>query len=250
MRLLVSEIRGKIRKLVESFSVSHTARVTRALVVGGALAVVGIGNGALLHGLTAAGNRQQGPSVVEPGAPGAPSKQLPPSTYAVAPHTSPADIAFMQGMIMHHAQAVAMTALIPSHTENEKVRTLGARISLSQSDELKFMKRWLLARGAPLSLAMPGMPAMDRDGKPMAAMPGMLTAPQMNALRQANGAAFDRLFLTGMIQHHKGALVMVKQLFAIPGAGQDAELFDFATDVDTTQRAEISIMENMLQENR
>ncbi len=154
----------------------------------------------------------------------------------------------MQGMVMHHQQAVEMTALIPSHTENKDLRTLGARISLSQSDEIKFMKRWLLARGESESMAMPGMPDMDRNGKPMQPMPGMLTPQQMSALRQASGAEFDRLFLTGMIQHHGGALVMVKQLFEIPGAGQNAELFDFATDVDNTQRAEIGIMQNMLKE--
>jgi uncharacterized protein (DUF305 family) len=154
----------------------------------------------------------------------------------------------MQGMVMHHQQAVEMTALIPSHTENKDLRTLGARISLSQSDEIKFMKRWLLARGESDSMAMPGMPDMDKNGKPMQPMPGMLTPQQMSALRQANGAEFDRLFLTGMIQHHNGALVMVKQLFDTPGAGQDAELFDFATDVDNTQRAEIGIMQNMLKE--
>ncbi len=154
----------------------------------------------------------------------------------------------MQGMVMHHQQAVEMTALIPSHTENKDLRTLGARISLSQSDEIKFMKRWLLARGESDSMAMPGMPDMDKNGKPMQPMPGMLTPEQMSALRQANGAEFDRLFLTGMIQHHNGALIMVKQLFDSPGAGQDAELFDFATDVDNTQRAEIGIMQNMLKE--
>ena len=110
------------------------------------------------------------------------------------------------------------------------------------------MKRWLVARGAPVSMAMPGMPDMDNSGKPMPSMPGMLTPGQMNALRQANGAEFDRQFLTGMIQHHRGALVMVKQLFDTPGAGQDADLFDFATDADNTQRAEISIMQDILKE--
>jgi uncharacterized protein (DUF305 family) len=198
----------------------------------------------------ATGHAQQAPSVVQPGAPGQPSRQLPPSTSGVAPSASQADIAFMQGMVMHHAQAVAMTALIASHTENPEIRTLGARIGLSQSDEMKFMKRWLHARGAPISMAMPGMPDMDRDGKPMTAMPGMLTPGQMETLHQASGATFDRLFLTGMIQHHNGALVMVKQLFDTPGAGQDADLFNFATDADNTQRAEISIMEHMLKENR
>jgi uncharacterized protein (DUF305 family) len=156
----------------------------------------------------------------------------------------------MQGMIMHHSQAVEMTALIPSHTENKEVRLLGARISLSQSDEMKFMKRWLTARGEPVSMAMPGMSGMDNSGNSMQLMPGMLTAAQMAALRQASGAEFDHLFLTGMIQHHGGALVMTKQLFDTPGAGQDAELFDFATDVDNTQRAEIRIMENILKEKR
>jgi uncharacterized protein (DUF305 family) len=154
----------------------------------------------------------------------------------------------MQGMIMHHGQAVEMTALIPSHTENKEIRSLGARIGLSQTDEMKFMKRWLVARGEPTSMAMPGMPDMDRSGSPMRAMPGMLTPQQMEALRQAKGAEFDRLFLTGMIQHHNGALVMVKQLFDTPGAGQDADLFEFATDADNTQRAEISIMQGMLKE--
>lgn len=154
----------------------------------------------------------------------------------------------MQGMIMHHAQAVEMTALIPSHTQNPEIRKLGARISLSQSDEIKFMKRWLAARNQPESMAMPGMPNMDMHGQPMHAMPGMLTPRQMEALRHATGAQFDHLFLTGMIQHHNGALIMVKDLFDQPGAGQDAELFDFATDADNTQRAEIRIMQNMLKE--
>jgi len=192
---------------------------------------------------------QQQPVVVQPGAPGSPSKVLPPSTTGAAPKASQADIDFMQGMIMHHQQAVEMTALIPSHTDNKEVRALGARISLSQSDEIRFMKRWLIARGQPTSMGMPGMPDMDRNGKPMM-MPGMLTPAQMEALRQAHGAEFDRLFLTGMIQHHGGALVMVKELFESPGAGQDAELFDFATDVDNGQRAEIKIMENMLKEKQ
>jgi uncharacterized protein (DUF305 family) len=152
----------------------------------------------------------------------------------------------MQGMIMHHHQAVQMTALIPSHTDNKDLRMIGAKINSSQSDELKFMERWLRARNQSDSMAMPGMPDMDTHGNPMKAMPGMLTLQQMSALREAKGAEFDRLFLTGMIQHHNGALVMVKQLFDTPGAGQDADIFDFATDVDNTQRAEIRIMQGML----
>ena len=161
---------------------------------------------------------------------------------------------------MHHAQAVEMTALIESHTSNKDLRSLGARISHSQSAEIKFMKRWLAVRGEPSSQMMAEMPGMDMSSHAMSnsghsmshsmLMPGMLTAEQMEALRKAKGDEFDHLFLTGMIQHHGGALIMVKDLFDTAGAGQDAELFNFATDVDSGQRAEIRIMQTMLGENR
>src|SRR6202035_3540900 len=130
------------------------------------------------------------PVVVQPGAPGQPSKKLSPSTKGTLPPRSQADVEFMQGMIMHHSQAVEMTALIPSHTENKDLRSLGARISSSQSDEIKFMRRWLAARGEPLSMAMPGMPDMDMSGHSMPLMPGMLTPEQMEALRKAKGPEF------------------------------------------------------------
>src|SRR6267378_3375975 len=167
------------------------------------------------------------PVVVQPGAPGQPTRTLPPSTRATLPPRSPADVQFMQGMIMHHAQAVEMTALIESSTQNKELRLLGARISHSQSEEMKFMKRWLETRGEPTSLpmqnmrgmdmSMPGMAGMNMSNQPML-MPGMLTPKQMEALRKAKGAEFDQLFLTGMIQHDNG------------------------------QRAEIRIMQNMLRE--
>src|ERR1700740_1534340 len=191
------------------------------------------------------------PVVVQPGAPGKPSRTLPPSTRATLPPRSRADVEFMQGMIMHHAQAVEMTALMASHTANKDLRLLGARISSSQSSEIKFMQRWLAARGEALSMPMPEMPGMDMSHnmshEKMALMPGMLTPEQMEALRKAKGAEVDRLFLIGMIQHHNGALTMVKDLFDTPGAGQDADLFNFATDADNTQRAEIRIMQTMLE---
>lgn len=187
------------------------------------------------------------PVIVQPGAPGQPSKTLPPNTHGTLPPRSQAEIEFMQGMIMHHQQAVEMTALIPSHTENKDVRLLGARISHSQSDEIDFMRRWLRARGESTSMEMPGMPGMDMSGHAMPLMPGMLTPEQMNALRNAKGAEFDRLFLTGMIQHHGGALTMVHDAYEQAGAGQDADFFDFTTDVDTGQRAEIRIMQGLLQ---
>ncbi|HJT29642.1 MAG TPA: DUF305 domain-containing protein [Pyrinomonadaceae bacterium] len=188
---------------------------------------------------------QQTPVVVQPGAPGQPTKTLPPTTRPTLPPSSPTDTQFMQHMIMHHAQAVEMTALIDSHTKNKELHTLGARISRSQADEIKFMKRWLATRGEPVAPPMHHMPGMDMPSHSML-MPGMLTPTQMEALRKANDADFDRLFLEGMIQHHKGALTMVKDLFDTAGAGQDAELFNFATDVDSGQRAEIRIMQTML----
>jgi uncharacterized protein (DUF305 family) len=193
------------------------------------------------------------PVVVQPGAPGQPTRTLPPSTRATLPARSAADVKFMQGMIMHHAQAVEMTALIESRTTTKDLRSLGARISHSQADEIKFMKRWLLTRGEAISLAMPPVAGMDTSGHATHSghemlMPGMLTAKQMEALKEAKGEEFDRLFLTGMIQHHTGALIMVKDLFDTAGAGQDAEVFNFVTDVDSGQRAEIRIMETMLGE--
>lgn len=197
----------------------------------------------------------QAPVIVQPGAPGKPTTVLPPSTRAMLPPRSEKDIEFMQGMIMHHAQAVEMTALIESRSENKKLRLLGSRISQSQSDEMNFMKRWLETRGAPITAPMPAMPGMNMPGMDMSGhqhqmlMPGMLTAAQMEALRKAKGPEFDRLFLVGMIQHHTGALTMVKELFDTTGAGQDAQLFNFATDVDSGQRAEIRIMQAMLEEN-
>lgn len=194
------------------------------------------------------GTAGEATAVVQPGAPGQPTKTLPASTHATLPPISRADVEFMQGMIMHHSQAVEMTALIPSHTVNKQVRALGAKISSSQADEIRMMERWLAARGQGTSMEMPGMPGMDMSGKPMVLMPGMLTPEQMEALSKARGEEFDRLFLSGMIQHHGGALVMVKDLFNSAGAGQDAEIFNFATDVDNSQRAEIRIMQKMLEE--
>jgi uncharacterized protein (DUF305 family) len=139
-----------------------------------------------------------------------------------------------------------MTALIESHTKNKELRSLGARISRSQSDEIKFMKRWLTARSEPVSPVTPEMHGMHMPGHEML-MPGMLTAKEMEALKKAKAEEFDQLFLRGMIQHHNGALIMVKELFDTAGAGQDAELFNFATEVDSGQRAEIRVMQTMLE---
>lgn len=198
-------------------------------------------------------SQSKGPVVVRPGVPGEPSKVLPPDTRPLPPPLSKKDIEFMQGMIHHHAQAVEMVALMEGRTTNKELRLLGARISQSQSDEMHFMKRWLAARGQPTEMKMAGMDMSGMSGHEhhmmgQMLMPGMLTAEQMAALKASSGAEFDRLFLTGMIQHHGGALTMVKELFETPGSGQDAELFTFATDVDSGQRAEIRIMQKMLGE--
>jgi uncharacterized protein (DUF305 family) len=187
--------------------------------------------------------------VVQPGAPGQKSKALSPSNVVTSTRIlADADVSFMQGMIMHHSQAVEMTELLRTRSHNKDLAALGNRISISQSDEIKYMKQWLQDRGKPVEMEMPDMKGMDMSS--MAMMPGMLTPAQMKALEKASGPAFDHLFLTGMIQHHTGALTMVEDLFNTPGAGQDAVLFDFATDVDNTQRAEIRIMQGMLSKEK
>ncbi len=211
-----------------------------------------------LLGLSAAaawGQQTKAP-IIQPGAPGESSKNLP-TAPAPPPGIAEGDTKFMQGMIMHHSQAVEMTALMPSRTHNKDLLAFGKRISISQSDEMKYMKQWLEDRGEPVEMAMDHSKMdhskmdhskMDHSKMGMQMMmPGMLTPEQMKALAAATGPTFDRLFLTGMIQHHGGALTMVDDLFKIPGAGQDAQLYDFATDVDNTQRAEINIMQGMLQ---
>ena len=184
------------------------------------------------------------PPVVQPGAPGQETRAISGARSAAAPepgHT-PVDITFMQGMIHHHAQALDMTALLATRTNSEDMRKLALRIQLSQEDEIKMMREWLAARGADV----PGEHAHHAPGAPR--MPGMLTAEEMARLAAAKGVEFDRLFLEYMIKHHEGALVMVKELFSAPGAGQEAEIFAFASDVDADQLIEIRRMGMMLKE--
>lgn len=171
-----------------------------------------------------------------------------------------ADVHFMQGMIVHHAQAVVMSDWAPSHGARPDLQLLCKRIALSQRDEIKVMQQWLRKRKLPTpdplhmladdrgpihdSSGM-GMPGMDMSGHPML-MKGMLTPEQMRQLDAARDSTFDRLYLTEMIRHHQGALDMVAKLFATPGAGQQSEVFAFATDIDAGQRAEIARMEKIL----
>jgi uncharacterized protein (DUF305 family) len=204
---------------------------------------------------TAACSQQTAPPqetapIVQPGAPGHASKSLTPAAAVTAPREpSAADIKFMQDMIMHHGQAVEMTAMIATRSRDPEIQEIGKRISVSQTDELRYMKQWLTDRGKPLADpndSMAGMDMTSPDMQDMAMMVGMLTPRQMKTLANSTGPQFDYLFLTGMIQHHTGAVSMVKKLFDTPGAGQDPYLFDFANDVDNTQLAEIDIMKHML----
>lgn len=152
----------------------------------------------------------------------------------------------MQGMIAHHAQAIVMSALIPTHTTRREMQLLGERITVSQRDEIALMQRWLERHHEkvpdPSEHAQHAGMAMPGD----TLMPGMLTADDLSRLAAAKGDEFDRLFLQGMIRHHGGALTMVARLFASQGAAQDPEVFSFASDVEADQRAEIGRMQQLL----
>jgi uncharacterized protein (DUF305 family) len=219
--------------------------MTRALF---SLAVVLVASACAACGSAPAAQK---PVVIQPGAPGQDARVL---TGAAAAQTIPqataADVAFMQGMIHHHAQALDMTDLLETRTQDPDMKKLGLRIRVSQTDEIRMMQRWLEARGqdAPDPRAhhdMPGMEGMEHDGM---MMPGMLTREEMTRLAGTKGPAFDRLFLEGMIRHHGGALVMVRELFSTPGAGQQSDIFAFASDVEADQQMEIDRMSGMLKE--
>jgi len=186
----------------------------------------------------------QQPRIVQPGAPGASSRVISRDEAVNLSRVgySPADVQFMQGMIHHHAQALDMTELIASRTERDDLKLIGRRIELSQVDEIKMMQRWLEVRGQEVTSEH----AHHLPGAPM--MPGMLTPEEMDRLAAAKGAEFDRLFLEGMIKHHGGALVMVDELFSTGGAGQESEIFTFASDVVTDQKIEMDRMGAMLLE--
>ena len=190
---------------------------------------------------TAGGGSSTGTRILQPGAPGQETKTI--STASATDLSkvgaTEADIKFMQGMIGHHAQAVEMVDLLNQNTTNPDMKKLGLRIKISQEDEMNMMRRWLADHGA----AIPGPHSHHEPG---GFMPGMLTAEEMATLAQAKGKEFDRLFLRGMIKHHGGAIQMVQDLFATPGAAQEGGIFAFASDVDSDQRMEIDRMGMML----
>jgi uncharacterized protein (DUF305 family) len=159
-----------------------------------------------------------------------------------------ADVRFMTDMIGHHAQALVMAALVPTHGASPEIRTLAARIINAQEDEIATMQQWLRDRNQPVpEVHVMGTTLMVHGADHARHMPGMLSAEQMQELDRARGGEFDRLFLTFMIQHHRGAVTMVHELFATDGAGQDEEVFKFASDVQVDQATEIARMELMLQ---
>jgi uncharacterized protein (DUF305 family) len=157
---------------------------------------------------------------------------------------TPADVYFMSGMIGHHAQAVLMAGWAPSHGASEAVRALCERIVVGQRDEIVLMQRWLRERHEPVPEADASHDMMP--GMRHAMMPGMLTAEQLAELDRARGADFDRLFLSFMIRHHQGAIVMVNQLFGSPGGGEQETVFRFASDVYADQTTEIDRMQKLL----
>lgn len=199
----------------------------------------------------------QSPPIFNPGAPGAPARVIS-ADQAVAmsrgSHTE-ADIAFMRHMLVHHAQAVEMVELLRLHGQDETVKLLGERIALTQAAEMEVMSEWLAGRGlatvdphlghhmhAGMDHSQHGAAAPDET----AIMPGMLSPAQMRRLAEARGAAFDKLFLEGMIQHHQGAIDMVDALLETPRAAEDVVLSEFANAVVADQSAEIRRMQSIL----
>lgn len=160
---------------------------------------------------------------------------------------TPADVDFMRGMIHHHAQALVMARMAPTHGASSQLRILTERIINAQRDEIALMERWLRDRGEPV----PDVPPADAEPAthdPGMHMPGMLSEDQLARLDAARGDEFDRLFLQYMIQHHQGALVMVDELFATHGAAQEETTFKLASDIAADQSSEITRMQTMLQE--
>ena len=203
---------------------------------------------------------QQTPPIFQPGAPGAAPRVITAAEAVDLSRTTytPGDVAFMQHMIVHHAQAVEMVDLLRARGADATVKLMGERIARGQAAEMALMREWLTARGQPVD--MPGMSHasmdhsahMNHGGMGAASdtpvMPGMLSPRQMRTLAAAEGAAFDRLFLEGMIRHHQGALDMVDALLAQSGAAEDPLMSDFVTSVVADQSAEILRMQSMLSE--
>ena len=181
-----------------------------------------------------------GPRIVQPGAPGQSSRTFSSTELDQVEGVSytDADVSFMQGMIPHHQQALEMTALVRQHAVTEAVQRMALRMEISQRDEIALISAWLADRGE--TIEMSNMGAMQHE------MMGMLTPEQMQTLSETRGMDFDRLFLEGMIQHHRGALAMVTELFSTSGAAQESTIFKFAEEIDADQLMEIERMQGLL----
>lgn len=176
------------------------------------------------------------PNVVQPGAPGEPSKKVDPNATPVAVQAVDADVQFMQKMIGHHNQAVVMTGWVPDRTSSTSIRLMAKRMEVSQKDEMDLMKAWLKKQGV----------ALDEHAHSATDMPGMLTPDQLEQLQGASGKDFDKLFLESMTRHHQGALQMVADLYNA-GGGNETEIQQFAMHVDSDQSIEIQRMAELLQ---
>ncbi|MPZ87878.1 MAG: DUF305 domain-containing protein [Nitriliruptorales bacterium] len=193
-------------------------------------------------------SEEAAPRVVQPGAPGEPNRELTAGELAdleVPQHTD-ADVRFMRAMIPHHLQALRMTSLVPARSEREDIPLLAGRMDAAQAEEIAFMQRWLEDRGEEVPDQGSGH---EHDGASDSGelMPGMLTEGELTQLQEATGAEFDRLFLEFMIGHHEGALVMVEELLSSDG-GQEPEIFQLASHIDSDQRIEIGRMHGILAE--
>lgn len=200
-------------------------------------------------GGTSAPADSAGPRIVQPGAPGEASRTFEVGDLADIGGTryTDADVRFMSGMIPHHAQALDMTALVPDRAANEAFKGMALRMRISQRDEIGLMTRWLVERGEE---PLPTDAHRQMLNGAMPSMHGMLTQDQMQQLTAAEGVAFERLFLEFMIQHHQGAIMMVRELYNSSGAAEDTTVNFFASEVDSDQVIEIRRMQQMLAERR
>jgi uncharacterized protein (DUF305 family) len=202
---------------------------------------------ALLLALCACGSTSQPPAGPAPEPRSTASSTAAAQADSVRRSYTPADVDFMSHMIGHHAQAIEMSQLAPSHGASGSIRVLAERIINGQEDEIATMQRWLQKRQLPVPEATPAKMKMKMNGgEHVMLMPGMLTEDQMRRLNAARGPEFDRLFLTFMVQHHQGALTMVEQLFGSHGAAQEETIFKFASDVSADQSTEVARMQTML----
>lgn len=218
-----------------------------------------IAAGALMLALVVPAQAEAQPRTVQPGAPGEEGRVLGPGERLGMdfPTYTEADVRFMRMMIPHHAQALEMAELVPDRTARTDLRMLALRILASQKDEIRIMERWLDDRGelepkedAAAGHGDHGAHAMHGAHDDHSDMPGMLSPEQMERLAAAQGAEFDRLFLQYMIEHHEGAIVMVEELFASQGGGQEGEIYQLASHIDSDQRMEIHRMQRLLMELR